>query len=142
MKVLEARRTQSTLDAIKKAVALIDEAKVPRAKKALESLAKKLAAKLSGAKKASTKPRKPSAFSLYVSKHSKEAQAANPGKKMSEIMKILSKMYHAEQDGAPAPAARGRSRSPSPARGRSKSPKRAPSPKRAKSPAKKAPKKK
>ena len=140
MKVLEARRTQSTVDAIKKAVALIDDAKVPRAKKALESLAKKLAAKLSGAKKASTKPRKPSAFSLYVSKHSKEAQAAHKGLKMSEIMKILSKMYHAEQAGE---APRGRSRSPSPARGRSKSPKRAPSPKRAKSPARRAaPKKK
>lgn len=55
------------------------------------------------AKVKTPKARKPSAYALFLKAHYKDVKAANPGKSLGEISKIISKLYHAEKDGVPVP---------------------------------------
>jgi len=76
----------------------------------IDSLIGKLQKKT--AKVKTPKARKPSAYALFLKSNYKTVKAANPGKSLGEISKIISKMYRAEKDGVSASVKSPKAKSP------------------------------
>jgi hypothetical protein len=101
MKASVAKSFKSIVADLKKVADYLAAAKVKKAQAKVASLSGKLEKKLAKAK--SPKPRKPSAYSLFVKKNYKSVAAANPGKSFASISKLLAKLYK-ERAASPKPA--------------------------------------
>lgn len=101
MKASVAKSFKSIVADLKKVADYLAAAKVKKAQAKVASLSGKLEKKLAKAK--SPKPRKPSAYSLFVKKNYKLVAAQNPGKSFASISKLLAKLYK-ERAASPKPA--------------------------------------
>lgn len=105
MKAAQKKMLETVVADIKKAMDYMKSDKPARCEKKLDSLVAKLEKKLVGAKDA--KPRKPSAYALFVKANYKKVAALNEGSDAPSVMKKLAVLYKEQKAeavvAAPAP---------------------------------------
>lgn len=92
MRPTEAKRLQKVVEALAKIKVVLEEGKTERALRMTTSLHKKLADKVSGAKKAK-KSGSTNKYSSFVKAQWQKVSRSNPGKTFTQLSKILAKQW-------------------------------------------------
>lgn len=92
MRPTEAKRLQKVVEALAKIKVVLEEGKPERALRLTTALHKKLAEKVSGAKK-TKKSASGNKYSSFVKAQWQKVSLANPGKTFTQLSKVLAKQW-------------------------------------------------